>query len=249
MNKLLWIILSFFALASCNETADRLKRVGRAPEFGNIEIPTIEEDEEEIERRAERDEIQHVHMRKTNSLWQPGSTKFFRDSRAWKVGDIIRVVVEISDNASLNNSTQQSRNGGDSLGIPNLLGKEKAIAANLSSTANLSSLISTNSSRNHSGSGNISRKENIKTEIAAVVAKVWPNGNLVVQGHQEVRVNYELREIKVAGIIRPKDITSDNSIRTNQMAEARISYGGRGVVSEVQQPRAGAQVIDILAPF
>lgn len=249
MNKLLWIILSFFALASCSETADRLKRVGRAPEFENIEIPTIEEDEEEIERRAERDEIQHVHMRKTNSLWQPGSTKFFRDSRAWKVGDIIRVVVEISDNASLNNSTEQSRNGGDKLGIPNLFGKEKAIAANLSSTASLGSLINTSSSRNHSGSGNISRKEDIKTEIAAVVAKVLPNGNLVVQGHQEVRVNYELREIKVAGIIRPKDITSDNSIRTNQMAEARISYGGRGVVSEVQQPRAGAQVIDILAPF
>jgi hypothetical protein len=133
--------------------------------------------------------------------------------------------------------------------MPYMFGKEKAIAANLPTTANLDSLVKTNSSRNHSGSGNISRKENIKTEIAAVVAKVLPNGNLVIQGHQEVRVNYELREIKVAGIIRPKDITSDNSIRTNQMAEARISYGGRGVVSDVQQPRAGAQVIDILSPF
>lgn len=249
MNKFLWIILPFFVLASCSETVERLKRVGKAPEFENIEIPTIEEDEEEIERRAERDEIQHVHMRKTNSLWQPGSTKFFRDSRAWKVGDIIRVVVEISDRASLDNSTEQKRDGSDKLGIPNLFGKEKAIKANLPSTANLGSLVGAGSSRKHSGSGNISRKENIKTEIAAVVAKVLPNGNLVIQGHQEVRVNYELREIKVAGIIRPKDITSDNSIRTNQMAEARISYGGRGVVSDVQQPRAGAQVIDILAPF
>ena len=249
MNKFLLVILSALVLTSCSETVDRLKRVGQAPRFENIEIPTIEEDEEEIERREERREMQHTHMRQTNSLWQPGSTKFFRDSRAWKVGDIIRVVVEISDNASLNNSTQQRRDGSDSLGIPNLIGKEKAIAANLSTTANLSSLISTNSSRNHTGSGTISRKEDIKTEIAAVVAKVLPNGNLVVQGHQEVRVNYELREIKVAGIIRPKDITSDNSIRTNQMAEARISYGGRGVISEVQQPRAGSQVIDILSPF
>ena len=130
-----------------------------------------------------------------------------------------------------------------------MFGKEKAINANLSSAANLGSLINTNSSRSHTGSGNISRKEDVKTEIAATVTKVLPSGNLVVQGHQEVRVNYELREIKVAGIIRPKDITSDNSIKTNQMAEARISYGGRGVVSDVQQPRVGSQVIDIISPF
>lgn len=249
MNKFLTILISLFLLASCQDTVDKLKRVGRAPDFENIELPTIEEDEEEIERREERLRSQHAHMRKTNSLWQPGSTKFFRDSRAWKVGDIIRVVVEIKDNASLNNSTQQNRSGKDNLGLSNLFGKEKAIQANLPTTANLGSLVSTNSSRNHTGSGNISRKEDVKTEIAATVTKVLPSGNLVVQGHQEVRVNYELREIKVAGIIRPKDITSDNSIKTNQMAEARISYGGRGVVSDMQQPRAGSQVIDIISPF
>ena len=157
--------------------------------------------------------------------------------------------MEIKDNASLNNSTNQTRSGNDSLGIPNLFGKEKAIKASLPTTANLGSLVSTSSARNHTGSGNISRKEDVKTEIAATVTKVLPNGNLVVQGHQEVRVNYELREIKVAGIIRPKDITSSNSINTNQMAEALISYGGRGVVSDVQQPRVGSQVIDIISPF
>jgi len=249
MNKFLTILISLFLLASCQDTVDKLRRVGKAPDFENIELPTIEEDEEEIERREERLRSQHAHMRKTNSLWQPGSTKFFRDSRAWKVGDIIRVVVEIKDNASLNNSTQQNRSGKDNLGLSNLFGKEKAIQANLPTTANLGSLVSTNSSRNHTGSGNISRKEDVKTEIAATVTKVLPSGNLVVQGHQEVRVNYELREIKVAGIIRPKDITSDNSIKTNQMAEARISYGGRGVVSDMQQPRAGSQVIDIISPF
>lgn len=249
MNKFLTILISLFLLASCQDTVDKLKRVGKAPDFKNIELPTIEEDEEEIERREERLRSQHAHMRKTNSLWQPGSTKFFRDSRAWKVGDIIRVVVEIKDNASLNNSTQQNRSGKDNLGLSNLFGKEKAVQANLPTTANLGSLVSTNSSRNHTGSGNISRKEDVKTEIAATVTKVLPSGNLVVQGHQEVRVNYELREIKVAGIIRPKDITSDNSIKTNQMAEARISYGGRGVVSDMQQPRAGSQVIDIISPF
>ena len=249
MNKFLAMLISLFLLMSCQNTVDKLKRVGKAPEFENIELPTVEEDEEEIERREARLRSQHTHMRKTNSLWQPGSTKFFRDSRAWKVGNIIRVVVEIKDNASLNNSTQQNRSGKDALGIPNLFGKEKAIKANLPTTANLGSLVSTSSFRNHTGSGNISRKEDVKTEIAATVTKVLPSGNLVVQGHQEVRVNYELREIKVTGIIRPKDITSDNAIKTNQMAEARISYGGRGIVSDVQQPRSGSQVIDIISPF
>ena len=121
----------------------------------------------------------------------------------------------------MNNSTQQNRSGKDNLGLSNLFGKEKAIQANLPTTANLGSLVSTNSSRNHTGSGNISRKEDVKTEISATVTKVLPSGNLVVQGHQEVRVNYELREIKVAGIIRPKDITSDNSIKTNQMGKLK----------------------------
>ncbi len=247
MNKAILLVLSFFILSACTDTAERLKRVGKHPEFANIELPTIEEDEEEIERRIARVEGEHVHMRKTNSLWQPGSTQFFRDSRAWRVGDIIRVIVQIKDNASLNNSTQQKRDGKDSMGIPSLFGKEKTIAKVLDTNA--SSLVSTNSTRTHSGSGNISRKEDVKTEIAATVTKVLPNGNLVIQGHQEVRVNYELREVKIAGIIRPKDISSTNSINTNQMAEARISYGGRGVVSDVQQPRVGAQVIDIISPF
>jgi len=247
MNKAILLILSFFILGACTDTAERLKRVGKHPEFANIELPTIEEDEEEVERRIARVEDEHIHMRKTNSLWQPGSTQFFRDSRAWRVGDIIRVIVQIKDNASLNNSTQQKRDGKDSMGIPSLFGKEKTIAKVLD--ANASSLVSTNSSRAHSGSGNISRKEDVKTEIAATVTKVLPNGNLVIQGHQEVRVNYELREVKIAGIIRPKDISSTNSINTNQMAEARISYGGRGIVSDVQQPRVGAQVIDIISPF
>lgn len=249
MNRAYFLLLAALHLSSCSDTVDRLKRIGKQPPLASVELPTVEPDPADTLAQQARQNRHREHMRKTNSLWQPGSTTFFRDSRAWNIGDIIKVMVVINDSARLDNSTQQKRNGSDSMGITSLFGKEKAIGKALSNQANPASLLDTSTSRAHTGSGNISRKENISTAIAAVVTKILPNGNLVIQGHQEVRVNYELREVKVAGIIRPKDITSQNSIELSQMAEARISYGGRGVVSDVQQPRAGSQVIDALSPF
>lgn len=249
MNKFV-IILSIFFLSSCTETVDRLKRVGKSPQLAQVDLPT-HEDHEDVANTA-RLERHRSHMRKTNSLWQPGNTTFFTDSRAWQPGDIVKVVVKIQDSAKLDNSTKQSRSGKDSMGLTNFFGKEAAMAATISKRTKevgLDPAIGANSSRNHTGGGNISRQESIATEIAALVIKVLPNGNLVIEGHQEVKVNYELREIKIAGIIRPKDINADNSINLNQIAEARISYSGRGVVSDVQQPRVGSQVIDIISPF
>lgn len=236
-------------LSACSSTLERLSRVGKDPKFANIDLPTSEEDEDQQERNKAIHEKQKAHQRKTNSLWQPGSTTFFRDSRAWKVGDIIRIRVQIQDNATLNNTTQQNRSGSDSMGLTALFGKQNAVAHVLNHNANPANLLGSNTTRNHSGGGNISRKEVIRTDVAALVTRVLPNGNLVVQGHQEVKVNSELREIKVAGIIRPKDIDRDNSVNTNQIAEARISYGGRGIVSDVQRPRYGSEIIDILSPF
>lgn len=250
MKQLTYLIIAcLFLLTSCSNTLERLKRVGQEPKFKNIDLPTTEEDETEKERNRALYERQHAHQRKTNSLWQPGSTTFFRDGRAWRIGDIIRVKVQISDNATLDNSTAQNRNGSDSMGLTSLFGKERTLANAVSSQANPANLLGTNSSRNHSGSGNISRKETIRTDVAALVTKVLPNGNLMIQGHQEVRVNSELREVKVAGIIRPKDIASDNSVNTNQIAEARISYGGRGIVTDMQRPRVGSEIVDIISPF
>jgi flagellar L-ring protein precursor FlgH len=191
-----------------------------------------------------------ARVKKTNSLWQPGSTTFFRDNRAWRIGDILKVSVNIQDSAKLDNSTAQARKGDNNSGFRALFGKERSIAKTLNlPTAGVMDLVSDAGSHKYNGSGNISRKENIVTEIAAVVTQVLPNGNLVIQGHQEVRVNNELREIKVAGIIRSKDVSANNSIKSEQIAEARISYGGRGLVSDMQQPRIGTQVMDIISPF
>lgn len=249
MRLFITLLIAMFMTSGCSNTLERLGRIGKDPKFANIDLPSSEEDEEEQERNKILYERQKAHQRKTNSLWQPGSTTFFRDSRAWQVGDIIRVRVQIQDNATLNNSTQQNRSGDDFMGITALFGKEKAVAGILNKNASPESLINIGSTRAQSGSGNISRREVIRTDVAALVTRVLPNGNLIIQGHQEVKVNSELREVKVAGIVRPKDIDRDNSVNTNQIAEARISYGGRGIVSDVQRPRYGAEVIDAVSPF
>lgn len=247
-NNILILILLSFVLVSCSDTITRLKNIGRGPQLASVEMPPNAEDDVSDVDFARLEKQRH-YMKKTNSLWEPGSTTFFRDNRAWRIGDIVTVIVSINDSAKLNNATTQKRTGTDALGLTSLFGKETALAHTISGKANPKSLLDTKTSRNHVGSGDIARQEKIQTKIATIVTKVLPNGNLVIQGHQEIRVNHELREVKVAGIIRPKDVGSDNSIQSEQIAEARISYGGRGIVSDVQQPRIGSQVIDAISPF
>jgi flagellar L-ring protein FlgH len=262
MMKLLQII-SIFAigvlLAACESTVERLKRVGKAPDFAK-EVPV---DEERLSA-AEKEALVRDRIRRTNSLWQPGSTTFFRDNRAWKVGDILTVSVNITDQATLANSTSQTRGSTDSATINQIYGKNRTFAATLgmskgarpgaaaagaAAAAVATNFLDTASNRDLQGAGNIARKETIQTTVAVLVRQVLHNGNLVIEGHQEVRVNHELREVRVAGIVRPKDIDSSNSISSNQIAEARISYGGRGVVSDMQSPRVGSEIMDIISPF
>lgn len=245
-NRVFFLLIVMLIFSSCSETVDKIKRIGKAPDLARLDIPNSQADEEDREVVAK---LYEDRKKRTNSLWQPGSTTFFRDNRAWKVGDIVKVVVNISDSAELDNTSKQARSGADSVGIPSIFGKEKAVSTFLSSKGDPKNILSTKSTRNHVGSGNISRKEAIQTVIAAVVSQILNNGNLVIQGKQEVRVNYELREVRVTGIIRPRDISADNSVSSDQIAEARISYGGRGLVSDVQQPRIGSQIVDIVSPF
>jgi flagellar L-ring protein precursor FlgH len=181
------------------------------------------------------------------SLFRTGAGAFFRDQRAGRVGDILTIRINVADKAAVDNTTTRSRSGSEKSGITALLGLETPIA-NLTGT-DPSTLVDTNSTSQSSGAGNTSRSETINMTIAATVVGVMPNGNLVIRGKQEVRVNFELRELVVTGIVRPEDIARDNSIRHSQIAEARISYGGRGQLTDAQQARWGQQIYDALFPF
>ena len=184
-----------------------------------------------------------------NSLWRNGARAFFADQRASKVGDILTVQIDIDDSAKTTNTTSSSRTSGLSAGVPHLLGLESSLGKILPGGFDPANALETNSKTANSGAGAVNRAEKISLTIAAVVSAVLPNGNLVIQGTQEVRTNTELRQLTVAGIVRSEDISSANTIRHTQIAEARISYGGRGDISRVQKTPAGQSLLERFSPF
>ena len=181
-----------------------------------------------------------------NSLWRNGSRSFFKDQRAHQIGDLLTVTVNITDQANFANETQRSRTATEDSGITAFLGSNLLTGK---TTALPGRLLSADSTSATDGKGSIQRQETLQTNVAAVVTQLLPNGNLVVEGRQEIRVNYEKRELIVAGIVRPEDIQSDNTIDSSKIAQARIAYGGHGEISDLQQPRYGSQVMDVLLPF
>jgi len=229
-------------LGACN-TADRLSQVGATPALSAIEDPTSQPGYKPV--RMPMPDIQPVSYA-PNSLWRTGSRAFFKDQRAARIGDLMTIKVNVTDRANLNNESKRSRANTESFGVPNALGLETTAAA-----AGISpdKLLSTTSTTANDGAGSIARAETVSTNVAAVVTQVLPNGNLVVEGKQEIRINYEVRELVVAGVVRPEDIESDNTIDSSKIAQARIAYGGRGQITDVQQPRYGQQIVDILLPF
>lgn len=184
-----------------------------------------------------------------NSLWRAGARAFFIDQRADNVGDILTVLIEIDDSATTSNSSSSSRTSGANVGVPNFFGVESSIGKVFPQAYDPANLINTEGSSTNAGAGSVVRQEKISLTVAAVVTGVMPNGNLIIQGTQEVRTNNEVRTLTVAGYIRPEDITAQNTIRHTQIAEARISYGGRGDQSRVQKVPAGQAIIERFSPF
>ncbi|AZO11708.1 MULTISPECIES: flagellar basal body L-ring protein FlgH [unclassified Mesorhizobium] len=176
------------------------------------------------------------------SLWDDRQSRLFTDPRALREGDILTVNIKLNDKANFKNQNDRSRTAARKLGYDVMLGWDGTSTSG-KGDAGLSSSTETNAD------GEIKRSENLELNVAAVVTAVLPNGNLMIRGSQEVRVNYELRVLTIAGMVRPSDIGAENTIPYERIAEARISYGGRGRVSEIQQPAYGQQILDQVLPF
>ena len=236
-------LLAFGPLAACST----VKEAVRGPELTPVGYPVALTPQSQIIMASARDGIPQPAS--ANSLWRSGARAFFIDQRAGKVGDILTVQIDIDDSAKTTNSTSSSRTSGITAGVPHFFGLESSLGKILPGGFDPANAIETNSNTNNAGAGAVSRAEKISLTIAAVVSAVLPNGNLVIQGTQEVRANTELRQLTVSGIVRPEDISSSNTIKHTQIAEARISYGGRGDISRVQKTPAGQSLVERFTPF
>jgi len=236
------LLLASCALGGCS-SIDRLSQIGEQPKLSAIENPTAQPGYKPVQMPMPKPEVASYNP---NSLWRNGSRAFFKDQRARQVGDLLTVTVNITDKANIENDTSRSRTNKEDSGITDFIGSQTITQANKILPGRILTADSTSSSE---GKGSVDRKEALQTNVAAVVTQVLPNGNLVVEGKQEIRVNFEIRELIVAGIVRPEDIQSDNTIDSTKIAQARIAYGGRGQIMDVQQPRYGQQVMDVLLPF
>jgi flagellar L-ring protein precursor FlgH len=182
-----------------------------------------------------------------NSLWRNGSRAFFNDQRAHIVGDILTVKVNINDTAQFQDQTQLNRTSTEDTEITNFIGANTI--GNAAKAVLPGSILTASGNSQMNGQGNINRQDQLVTNVAAVVTQLLPNGNMVIEGKQEVRLNTEIRELIVAGVVRPEDIQSDNTIELPKIAEARLAYGGRGTLTNIQTERWGQQVVDIALPF
>jgi flagellar L-ring protein FlgH len=236
-------LLVIVSLAGGCSAIDRISQIGEQPKLAAIENPTSQPGYKPVQMPMPKPELASYNA---NSLWRNGSRAFFKDQRAARVGDILTITVNFTDNANLSNETKRDRTSKEDSGVSDFIGAQTITQAHKILPGKL---LTTDSTSKYDGSGSVDRKENLKTNVAAVVTQTLPNGNLVVEGKQEIRVNFEIRELIVAGIVRPEDIQSDNTIDSSKIAQARIAYGGRGQITDFQQPRYGQQVTDILLPF
>ncbi|GAA4009841.1 flagellar basal body L-ring protein FlgH [Sphingomonas swuensis] len=230
------------ALGGCS-IAGKVASIGRPPRFSvptDVPAPAVE--------RSIATASVPVAPAPSASLFREGAASLFSDNRARARGDLLTIRISVADNASFDNRSERQRGGGENAGIAGLLGLDKLLDRIVPGSATSASIDGTSDSRS-SGAGKITRGETINMTLAALVTEVLPNGNLVVRGRQEMRVNNELRELVITGIVRPSDIARDNSVRHDRIAEARVLYGGRGQLSSAQSARWGQQLFDALFPF
>lgn len=236
------LVLSLMMLSACG----RLSQVGKAPEFTPLEGSY---QHHAMYSNPLPENAPLTGPTDASSLWTAGKSSLFADRRAMRRGDILTVVIEINDSAEMKNSSGRSRTGSEKMGVPDLFGLPQSANAGLPDGASLDTAVATSGSSSYKGDGSTKRNEKLTLRVAATVVEELPNGVLRIEGQQDVRVNFELRELIVSGYVRPIDITRQNEITYDKIAGAQISYGGRGQITDVQQPRYGQQVADILLPF
>lgn len=244
--KIAVMAVTFSALAGC-QTFTKLAEVGEEPALAEIQNPVAAPNYKPVTLPMPAPKAVEENP---NSLWRSGAKAFFRDHRAKDVGDILTVRLALDDSATLANTTERDREDSEDNDLNDLLGFEdhldRILPETIDSPGQIGNFASTHSTE---GDGSITRSEEINLEFAAIITQILPNGNLVIMGRQEVRVNAELRELLVTGIVRTSDIDTDNTIDHTKIAEMRVGYGGRGSLSDLQQPRWGMQIWDIIFPF
>lgn len=239
------IIVGCLMLSACSAT-DRIANIGKAPEMSAIQNPTTQPGYQPVTMPMPTP--QKIERQK-NSLWQSDRVTFFKDQRASNVGDILTVLINIKDEASMDNETTRTRSSKEGAALPAMLGYEKALNQVLPEAVDNTNLAEFDADSSHKGKGKIDRTDEIKLRLAALITQILPNGNMAIQGKQEVLVNFEKRVLQVNGVIRPEDVSVQNTVNYDQIAEARIVYGGQGQISDMQQPRYGQQLYDIIFPF
>ena len=245
VRHVLMVTILAVPLVGCN-ALNRLNDVGSPPKLAAVQDPTRLSGPDPVRMPMPMTE---KGEREPNSLWRTGSRAFFRDQRAARVGDILTVVISMDEKAEIENETKRSRTNSEDANMTNLLGLESQLTKVLPESVTGTNLLETGSNLSNAGKGTVDRSEKISLRVAATITQVLPNGNLVLAGRQQMTVNFDQRELMVTGVIRPEDVSMENTVKYDQIAEARISYGGRGQIQDLQQPRYGSQILDVVMPF
>ncbi|PID45630.1 MAG: flagellar biosynthesis protein FlgH [Proteobacteria bacterium] len=202
----------------------------------------------EIPEPLEEIQTEQQLKRSNGSLWSSNNRSLISDHKAHNVGDVVTIVISEKSSATRSATTSSGRDSSFSAAIPNLLGLEQSKTI-LNSNLDLSNLVNATFSNAFNGNGTTARSGNLTAMLSTQVIDVYPNGNFKIRGGKEVMVNNEVQIIYVTGIVRPIDITAANTVESNKILNARISYTGRGPLMDKQEPGWLTRTLDTIWPF
>lgn len=244
--SILTTILSGCVLSGCSGLATRLSNVGDPPNISQVQNPTLVGGYRPVSMPMPDPEPSRSNM---NSLWQTGSRAFFKDQRANRVGDVITVLVDLQDKSKVDSNNTYNRSAAHKSNLAKFFGFESKFTSIFPKEVDPTSLTDTSSNSQKTGRGLLDRKDTLSLKIGATIIQILPNGNLVIQGRQEILFETELRVVEVKGVIRREDVSSNNTIPYEKISEARIAYGGRGDVSDVGAVPWAQQTLNRVMPW